>query len=109
MPGKAKQLILKYLNQYNQIFDPFSGYSGRMFGTIAAGKEYVGQDCNPLTIHESEVLAKFLDIHPILSVQDSTKTTGKYECLFTCPPYNLKENWGQEIETIVVTNGLIFV
>ena len=98
MPGKAKQLILKYLNQYNQIFDPFSGYSGRMLGTIASGKEYIGQDCNETTITESEDLAKFLDIHPILSVQDSTKTTGKYECLFTCPPYNLKENWGQEIE-----------
>ena len=97
-PSTAKKLVMQYLNQYKQIFDPFSGYSGRMLGAIASGKEYVGQDCNPTTIHESEVLAKFLDIHPILSVQDSAKTIGKYECLFTCPPYNLKENWGQEIE-----------
>lgn len=96
-PSAAKKLIMQYLNQYNQIFDPFSGFSGRMLGTIACGKEYIGQDCNPTTIEESKELAKFLDIHPSLSVQDSIKTTGKYECLFTCPPYNLKETWGQEI------------
>ena len=97
-PSLAKYLVEKYLSQYTQIFDPFSGFSGRMLGTMAAGKEYIGQDCNETTINESMNLAQFLGIQPHLMIANSIETAGKYECLFTCPPYNLKENWGQEIE-----------
>ena len=32
-----------------------------------------------------------------VKVSDSTTTKGTYDCLLTCPPYRLKETWGQEI------------
>ena len=99
-PSYAKYLITKYLNSVNTIFDPFSGFSGRMLGTIAAGKQYIGQDCNETTISESRALAKFLDIEPKLTCTDSINSTGEYEALFTCPPYNLKETWGQDIQDL---------
>lgn len=40
--GRAKMLIHKYLNDCNEIFDPFSGFSGRMLGAVSLGKTYIG-------------------------------------------------------------------
>ena len=95
-PGLAKYLVKKYLNQYQTIFDPFSGYSGRMLGTISADKQYIGQDINETTINESQTLAKFLNINPDLQAKDILDSSGTYECLFTCPPYSKKEIYGAE-------------
>ena len=98
-PKLAKYIVEKYLNKYNTIFDPFSGYSGRMLGAIAAGKKYIGQDLCHYNIDESKQIYDFLNknfnnIPNInLSVADTEKTIGKYDCLFTCSPYNNKENW----------------
>ena len=36
--GRAKLIINKYLSEYDTIFDLFSGFSGRMLGTISLGK-----------------------------------------------------------------------
>ena len=57
---RAKQLIEKYLNEFNTIFDPFSGYSGRMLGTISLNKNYIGQDINEIHIKESKNRLKSL-------------------------------------------------
>ena len=95
-PGLAKYLINKYLNQYQTIFDPFSGYSGRMLGAISLGKQYIGQDINEKTISESLTLADFLHIYPDLQTKDILESSGTYDCLFTCPPYSDKEIYGTE-------------
>jgi hypothetical protein len=93
-PTVAKSLILKYLNQYNEIFDPFSGFSGRMLATASLLKKYIGQDLNENHIKESKEIVDFLKLDNIdLSIKDSIISTGEYECLFTCPPYSDKENW----------------
>jgi hypothetical protein len=96
-PSDAKKLITQYLNEFETIFDPFSGFSGRMLGTLSLGKKYIGFDINDKHIKESINLAKFLnkDNNVQLYATNSIESTGDYECLFTCPPYGLKEIWNE--------------
>ena len=100
--GRAKMLIYKYLNEFDQIFDPFSGFSGRMLGTISLGKTYIGQDVSPIHVGESIEIIQFIyqcksnfpnigDAY--LEYKDILKSHGNYQCLFTCPPYSDKEQW----------------
>ena len=95
--GRAKMIISKYLNDFDMIFDPFSGFSGRMLGTISLGKKYVGQDINEITVRESNEMIKFLreyyDFDATVVQKDVLTSTGQYPCLFTCPPYSDKEQW----------------
>ncbi len=97
-PYLAKYLVSKYLNEFNIIFDPCSGYSGRMLGVCSLGKYYIGQDVNNITIDESDNLIDKLNLDARVSCKDSLNDIGVYDCLFTCPPYNLKETWNQSIE-----------
>lgn len=97
-PATAKYLIQKYLNNFDTIFDPCAGFSGRMLGTCCLGKKYIGQDINSITVKESKQIAEFLKLNVELNVEDSLYNTGIYDCLFTCPPYADKEIWHQDIE-----------
>lgn len=93
----AKYIIKKYLDSYNTIFDPFSGYSGRMLGTCSLDKYYIGQDINPTTVAESNNIIKYFGLNAQIHVKDLLDDFGNYPCLFTCPPYGDKENWGQNV------------
>ena len=99
-PNIAKYLIKKYLNNYQTVFDPFSGYSGRMLGCCSLNKKYIGQDVNEITINESVEIKNFLHLDSELSCKDIFESSGEYDCLFTCPPYGDKENWNQIIKNI---------
>lgn len=98
-PAAAKILIKKYLNDFDTIFDPIAGYSGRMIGTVCTGKNYIGRDINDQTINESKKCYEFIkdyitkDIKVDLAVQDALLDSGEYDCLLTCPPYGLIEEW----------------
>lgn len=96
-PRLAKYIVNKYLSEYNTVFDPFSGYSGRMLGVLSSNKNYIGHDLCESSILESKDIYKFISqfINNTceLHTKDAIKTTGKYECLFTCPPYENIENW----------------
>ena len=96
--ARAKMIVAKYLSEFDEIFDPFSGFSGRMLGTISLGKKYIGQDISDIHIHESERILAFLKkykyaIDVELSKKDILSSYGEYPCLFTCPPYSDKEQW----------------
>lgn len=97
-PNLAKYIVGKYLSNYKIIFDPCSGYSGRMLGVCSLGKRYIGQDINPETVKESKSIIKYFNLDASIECKDSLKNSGEYECLFTCPPYGSKEKWNQEIE-----------
>jgi len=99
-PNIAKYLIKKYLNNYQTIFDPFSGFSGRMLGCCALNKNYIGQDINETTISESNLLKSFLNLNANLTCKNILDSYGEYECLFTCSPYNDKEIWTKETENL---------
>lgn len=97
-PNLAKYIVDKYLSDYNIIFDPCSGYSGRMLGVCSLGKRYIGQDINSETIEESNNIIKYFNLDASVECKDLLKDSGEYECLFTCSPYGSKEKWNQEIE-----------
>lgn len=100
-PALAKYLINKYLDNYTEIFDPCSGYSGRLLGASILHKKYIGQDINKTIVNEANILIKTLGLTDcVVSNKNSIATTGEYECLFTCPPYSDKENWNQSIEDL---------
>ena len=103
-PALARYIIKIYLDEFDEIFDPCSGYSGRLLGAMSLNKKYIGQDINPVTVKESNNLInyfKFFDLNKCeVSCKNSICTKGKYECLFTCPPYSDKENWNQSIENL---------
>lgn len=99
-PATARYLINKYLSNFNTIFDPCSGFSGRLLGTCSMGKSYIGQDINSITIQESKKVIEFFNLDAKLCCKDSLYDTGIYDCLFTCPPYGNKENWHQDIEVL---------
>lgn len=98
-PKLAKYIVEKYLNEYDTVFDPFSGYSGRMLGTLACGKNYIGQDLCKYSVEESQNIYRFLSDFfenipkAEINAANTEETAGEYECLFTCSPYNNKENW----------------
>lgn len=94
-PMSAKYLIKTYLNEFSEVFDPFSGFSGRMLGCCALGKKYVGQDINTKHVIESNRIIDYLRLNASVKEQDIFIDQGKYECLFTCPPYGLKEIWNE--------------
>lgn len=95
-PSLAKTLIQKYLNEFNEIYDPFSGFSGRMLGACSLGKKYIGIDLNEIHIEESNEIIKFLNLNNVKIKQSNIlKEEGEYECLFTCPPYGNKESWNK--------------
>lgn len=90
----AKYLIDKYLSQYNVVFDPFSGFSGRLLGTCSTGKKYIGQDVSGLHVLESKAIIDFHQLDAEIYEQDILLDSKKsFECLFTCPPYGNKEHW----------------
>ena len=95
--GRAKLIINKYLSEYDTIFDPFSGFSGRMLGTISLGKKYIGQDISLEHVNESNLMILFLkeyfNIDAIITQKDIMDSYGEYDCLFTCSPYKNKEQW----------------
>lgn len=98
-PHLAKYIVGKYLNEYNKVFDPFSGYCGRMLGVLASGKDYMGQDLCEDSVNEC--IDVFEELYrrnggkndATFHVVDSTMTMGVYDCLFTCPPYSDLEQW----------------
>ena len=94
-PELAERLVKTYLNDYETIFDPFSGFSGRMLGACSCGKKYVGQDKNALHVEESNRMIQDLNLNAVVSCKDIFESSGTYDCLFTCSPYKLKEIWNE--------------
>lgn len=97
-PVLARYLVEKYLSEFDEVFDPFSGFSGRLLGVASTGKKYVGYDINSTHVAESNEIIKCLDIeNASVNVRDALQSSGSYLCLLTCPPYGRKEIYGDEI------------
>lgn len=103
----AERLIKAYLWDAEKIFDPFSGFSGRMLGAMMCGKPYIGRDLNPTHIQESKEIVEWWkanknpNVQVDLDVADVTKNFGVYDCLLTCSPYATIDRYGnrKNIET----------
>lgn len=99
-PALAKYLISKYLNEYDTIFDPFSGFSGRLLGACSLGKKYAGSDIDRDHVSESQSIIDHFGLEGTVEVKDVLKSSGAYPCLFTCPPYGGKERWNEKNDLI---------
>lgn len=95
-PYVARYIINKYLRDFDTIFDPCSGYSGRMLGACSLGKRYVGFDINRSTVDESREIINYLKLDASVECDDSLQRSGSFDCLFTCTPYSNKECWGED-------------
>jgi hypothetical protein len=101
-PALAKNILLNWGKDFDTIFDPCSGYSGRLIGTLCSGKNYIGQDLNDITVQESVNLFNYIkplfsDLTCKLMVKDSLKDNGEYDCMLTCTPYADIEEWQDSI------------
>lgn len=92
-PNIGIKLIEKYLKDYNEIFDPFSGFSGRMLASVKCNKKYIGQDINEQHVIESNNIINDFKLNATIIQKDIFESNDKYESLFTCPPYNDIESW----------------
>ena len=99
-PTLAKYLISKYLSEYDVIFDPFSGFSGRLLGTCSLGKKYVGGDIDEDHVKESQSIIDYFGLEGTVEVKDVLESSGSYPCLFTCPPYGGKERWNEKNDLV---------
>lgn len=99
-PALAKYLISKYLNEYDTIFDPFSGFSGRLLGACSLGKKYAGSDIDRDHVSESQSIIDHFGLEGTVEVKDVLKSSGAYPCLFTCPPYGGKEKWNEKNDLV---------
>lgn len=101
-PSTAKRLINTYLHAYSEVFDPFSGFSGRLLGAINCNKKYIGQDLNEQHVKESNQIIEYKGLENCRIIQQDilTDTSHDYECLFTCPPYGGKEHWNKDNDDV---------
>ena len=108
-PWFAKELIQTYLNDYDTIIDPFSGFSGRLIGSMNCNKHYIGYDINEKHVQESNEIIKYknykncsVDTEDLINapVRDYSKSNC---CLFTCPPYGGKEHWNENNDEVEKT------
>lgn len=98
-PVLARYICQIYLSKYTTIFDPFSGYSGRLLGVCSTGKTYVGQDLNEIAVQESNQIIEFLNLqNSSVECRNILESEGEYEALLTCPPYYKKEHYNSETE-----------
>lgn len=102
-PTMAKNLIKKYLNDFSEIVDPFSGFSGRLIGAKNCNKRYIGKDINEEHVKESNEIIQYKNYQDCLvTVEDLLKKEDVeiHECLFTCPPYGGKEHWNENNDEV---------
>lgn len=119
-PSLAERLIKKYLNEFSEIRDIFSGFSGRMLGAISCGKRYIGSDINETHVRESNEILDWLRANgdyrkreaankASVIVGDALTLSGEYECLLTCPPYEDIEDWGNPNQAVLTCDEWIDV
>ena len=97
-PVLAKHLVLTYLSEFNEVLDPFSGFSGRLLGVCSTGKRYIGSDNNRNAVIESTEIIKFHHLDASIVERDILNVVSmKGECLLTCPPYFNKETYSNEV------------
>lgn len=102
----AEEILKSYCTTDN-IFDPFSGFSGRLLASTNLNKSYYGQDINEDHVRESNEIIQFKNIkNAIVNTQDLLTASSKIfdnTTLFTCPPYGGKEHWNQNNDEIEKT------
>jgi hypothetical protein len=99
-PSIAKYLALKYSQEGETIFDYSCGFGGRLLGTIAANRKYIGTD--PMTTAELSNMADFFNFDKsnytlINSGSEHYKgTENSIDFSYSSPPYESREHYSED-------------
>jgi DNA modification methylase len=102
-PVLARWLVDRYCPQGGTVFDPCSGYGGRLLGSLASNKNvhYIGHDIEPLTIEAGKKMCANLGTDRAtleIKALESDDPFPKSDLLMTCPPYYNREVYGEASE-----------
>lgn len=90
-PHLAKTIISAF--DGDTVLDPCAGWGGRLLGTVAAGKKYIGFETNKQTYNNLNNLIEFLDIKDkakifnIGSEHMNDVLENNIDVILTSPPY----------------------
>jgi hypothetical protein len=96
-PLVAKYLYQTYCSAGGKVWDPCSGYGGRLLGALAAGVTYLGTDVETATVDGNNRLAEVLGkTHQAKVLEHPAETfdPGEVDMVFTSPPYFGTELYG---------------
>lgn len=101
-PAEATRILKTYASYSKNVLNPMQGYSAWLLACHKLYKNYIGYDINPTTIVESNNIIESLGVfNARVAVKNllDTEECVEYKdtTLVCCPPYNLTEQWGQEI------------
>jgi len=93
-PSVAKWIVDKFCKS-DTVFDYSAGWSDRLLGTIAAGKNYIGMDTNPNLVKELNKCSEWLKTFNKQKIEiiygDSSTYSRQMEFAYSCPPYGSLE------------------
>lgn len=96
-PTVACFLYRKYCPSGGVVWDPCSGYGGRLLGAAAAGVRYLGTDVDLETVEGNRSLAEVIkarDAQVILSPAENFDPP-PVDMVFTSPPYFSRERYSE--------------
>jgi hypothetical protein len=102
-PHLAKQIIRSTGKSEGILFDPCSGWGGRMLGTVAAGWHYVGCEPNKETYTNLIRIVDFLNLGGKVELHNcpfedfDLESLGKVDIVLTSPPYFNVEVYSNDI------------
>lgn len=93
-PLVAKYVYQTYCPRGGRVWDPCSGYGGRLLGAVAAGVKYVATDVDATTVEGNRRLAELLEVEAeIHCCPAETFVPGNVDLVFTSPPYFDRERY----------------
>jgi len=108
-PVVARYLYETYCPSGGVVWDPCSGYGGRLLGALAAGVgKYIGTDVEPETVGGNRRLAALLGMEDRAEIHLNPAETfdpGPVDLVFTSPPYFNLELYGRSRDQSSVTNS----
>lgn len=90
-PHLAKSIVSSA--EGNVVLDPCAGWGGRLLGTVAAGKHYIGFETNKETYDNLLRMCEFLEISDSVTLHNTGSeflndyVTGPVDVVLTSPPY----------------------
>jgi len=109
-PTVARWVYETYCRSGGKVWDPCSGYGGRLLGAFAAGVRYVATDVEPETVEGNRRLAERLgftdaEIHECPAERFDP---GTVDLVFTSPPYFDREQYSDRDGQSWVSHGSDF-
>jgi DNA modification methylase len=100
-PTVARYIYETYCPPGGTVWDPCSGYGGRVLGAVAAGIRYIGTDVEAETVEGNQRLASLLGAGGQVTLHQQAAEgfdPGPVDLVFTSPPYFDRERYSTASE-----------